>query len=263
MRNILPLALVMGAIAGVIVGGFLNVFNVPVMEWAISIEETAAAEAPAGESGATGVYATLGSLGAQRIGLVAGLAVLGVIYGAVFAGLFRLVRQAVPGWNIWAWAVMSGVLGFWAISLFTQIKYPLNPPGIGEEVSLLSRQGFQFLFILLSVSAVVVSGLAVRHVHQRGWEGSQRLLGYTGIAVGYAVAALIIVFAIPGSPDPIPEWVPESLVIMFRTFSIIGHLLLWMIIALGVAGYIRYGEKGINATGAATMERDLSGSSQR
>ncbi len=259
MRNILPLAMVMGAIAGLIVGGFLNVFNVPVMEWAISLEE--AAPAPSGESGTTGVYASLGSLGAQRIGLVVGLAVLGVIYGAVFTALFRLVRQAVPGWNIWAWAVIGGALGFWSISLFTQIKFPLNPPGVGDEASLLGRQGFQFLFILLSLGATAVAGLAVRHVHQLGWEGSQRFLGYAGIAFGYAIAALIIFVAIPGDSDPIPHGLPQSLVIMFRTFSIIGHLLLWTIMALGVAGYIRYQEKGINVTGDAMMERNLSGSS--
>ena len=259
MRNILPLAMVMGAIAGLIVGGFLNVFNVPVMEWAISLEEAAAASS--GESRSAGFYASLGSLAAQRIGLVVGLAVLGVIYGAVFTVLFRLVRQAVPGWNIWTWAVIGGALGFWSISLFTQIKYPLNPPGVGEEASLLGRQGFQFLFILLSVAVVAVAGIAVRHVHQLGWEGSQRFLGYAGIAFGYVISALIIFVAIPGNPDPIPHWIPQSLVIMFRTFSIIGHLLLWMIMALGVAGYIRYQEKGINVTGDAMMERNLSGSS--
>ena len=38
MRNILPIALVMGALSGLLAGAFLNVFNVPVMEWAITLE---------------------------------------------------------------------------------------------------------------------------------------------------------------------------------------------------------------------------------
>ena len=263
MRNILALALVMGAIAGLLVGGFLNVFNVPVMEWAIELEEAAAAaDASAGE--AAGIYASLGSLGAQRVGLVLGLAVLGVVYGAVFTGLFHVVRNAFPGWNVWAWALIAGFVGFWSVSLFTQIKFPLNPPGIGEEGSLLGRQGFQFLFILLSIASVVGAGLAVRRVHDWGWQGSQLLLGYAGTGVAYAAAALIIVFAIPGNPDPIPEWVPDALVILFRTFSIIGHLLLWMLIAVGVSGYIRYQEKGISAaTASSTAEREIKSGSQR
>jgi len=39
VRNILPIALIIGALAGLFVGGYLNVINVPVMEWAISLEE--------------------------------------------------------------------------------------------------------------------------------------------------------------------------------------------------------------------------------
>ncbi len=38
------------------------------------------------------------------------------------------------------------------------------------------------------------------------------------------------------------------MVIMFRTFTLIGHFLLWMIIAGGVAGYLKYQERGIKAS---------------
>ena len=258
MRNMLPLALIMGAIAGLLVGGFVNVFNVPVMEWAIELEGAAAAEE---EAGAAGFYATLGSLGAQRIGLVLGLAVLGVVYGAIFTGFFHVMRRAFPGWNVWAWALIGGALCFWSISLFTQLKYPLNPPGIGEDSSLLARQGFQFLFILLSAVLVIAAGLVVRYIHESGWEGSQRLLGYAGAAAGYFVVAVILFTAIPGNPDAIPVWMPDSLIIMFRTFSIIGHFLLWMIIALGVSGYTRYQERGIRAT--AGVEREATPASRQ
>ncbi len=264
MRNILPLSLVMGAVAGLAVGGFLNVFNAPVMEWAIELEGLAAGEtSAAAASEPAGFYDFLGSLGMQRIGLVFGLAVLGVIYGAVFTGLFHLVRQAAPGWNVWAWAIIAGVLGFWAVSLFTQLKFPLNPPGIGEDASLISRQAFQMLFILLSVSAVVAAAVAVRFIHQSRPEGSSPLWGYIGIVAGYGIVAVVIFNLIPGNPDPIPEWVPESLVIMFRTFSIIGHLLLWLITAVGVSGYIRYREKGIRATAAPAAEREAPASNLR
>ena len=261
MRNVLPVSLIMGAIAGLLVGGFLNVFNVPVMEWAISLEEAAAeAEAAAGsvqvEVGGISI-----SLGMQRIGLVAGLAVLGVLFGAIFTVLYHLVRRVAPGWNMWAWAVIAGLLGFWAVSLFTQVKYPLNPPGIGEEGSLLGRQGFQFLFVVLSLAAVAAGCLAVRFIHVSGFKDKQRLLAYAGIGLAYAVVALILAYAIPGNPDPIPEWVPDALVILFRTFSYIGHFLLWLLIALGVAGYAHYRERGISAypEGAVTASdtRDL------
>ena len=266
MRNVLPLALVMGALAGLLVGGFMNVFNVPVMEWAIELEgAAAAAEAPAGEEEeeATGFLATLETLGAQRIGLVLGLAVLGVVYGAIFTGLFHLVRRAFPGWNIWAWALIAGAACFWSVSLFTQLKYPLNPPGIGEDASLLARQGFQFLFILLSLAAVIAVSLVLRFIHEGGREGSQRFLAYLGTAVAYVVVAAVVFLVIPGNPDPIPEWVPEGLKIMFRTFSILGHLLLWMTIALGVSGYTRYRERGLSATASPASEQEMAPASSQ
>ncbi len=45
-KSVLPVALVMGVLSGLLVGAYFNVINVPVMEWAISLEE-AAAEAEA------------------------------------------------------------------------------------------------------------------------------------------------------------------------------------------------------------------------
>lgn len=245
MRSILPVALVMGIIVGLLVGGYLNVFNVPVMEWAISLEEAAAAAEAGGnvieEDGGIVV-----SLGVQRVGMVAGLAVLGVLFGAVFTGLYHLVRLASPGWNRWAWSTIAGLLGFWSISLFAQLKYPLNPPGIGEGVSLLARQGFQFLFVALSLLAVVAVCLTVKKLNESP-AGVSRSLGYAAVCAAYAAVVIAVFALVPGNPDAIPEWVPESLVIMFRTFSIIGHFLLWMGIALGVAGYIQYKARGIAA----------------
>ena len=42
MDRILPTALVMGLIVGLLVAGYMNIFNVPVMEWAIELEGQAA-----------------------------------------------------------------------------------------------------------------------------------------------------------------------------------------------------------------------------
>jgi hypothetical protein len=253
MRSVLPVALIMGVLCGLLVGGFFNVFNVPVMEWAISLEEVAAqAEAAAAggmpeEEGGIAV-----SLGMQRIGMAAGLAVVGVLFGAIFTGLYHLVHRAAPGWNMWAWATIAGLLGFWAISLFAQLKYPLNPPGIGDEGTLLARQGFQFLFIAISLVSVVGVCLAAQLINRSGAAGLQRFIMYAGVGIAYAVVVIVSFSLIPGNPDATPDWVPDALVIMFRSITIVGHLLLWMGIALGVVGYIRYKERGIKAVPSAT-----------
>ncbi len=245
MTRILPTALIMGAIIGLLVAGYMNIFNVPVMEWAIDLEGKAAIAA--GESDDDPLplsFAT--SLGAQRIGMTVGLAVVGILYGALFTGLFHLMRNATPGWSPWAWAAVAGLLGFWGVSMYTQIKFPLNPPGIGDEGSLLARQGFQFLFIALSTVSVVLVAFGVGIVN-RSSTGSGRWMRYAGIGAAYAVVALVLAFAIPGVRDAAPDWLPPELTIMFRTFTAGGHFLLWMGLAFATVGYRIYRERDIHA----------------
>ena len=128
MERVLPTAMVMGLIVGLLVAGYMNIFNVPVMEWAIELEGKAALAESASQADEELPLSWATTLGAQRIGMTLGLAVVGVLYGAVFSGLYYLTRRAAPGWNPWAWAVIAGLLGFWAVSLFTQIKFPLILP---------------------------------------------------------------------------------------------------------------------------------------
>ena len=246
MDRVLPVAMVMGLIAGLFVAGYMNIFNVPVMEWAIDLEGQAALAEQSGEAEAELPLAWATTLGAQRVGMTLGLAVVGVLCGAVFSGLYYLIRRAAPGWNPWAWAVIAGILGFWAVSMFTQIKYPLNPPGVGDEGTLLARQGYQFLVIAVSTVSAALVVYAVGVVN-RSAVGSDRWLRYASIGFGYAVVMLLLGFAVPNVRDAAPDWLPPALVIMFRTFTAVGHLLLWTGISLGTVGYLLYRQKGIHA----------------
>ena len=248
MERVLPAALVMGLVVGLLVAGYLNIFNVPVMEWAIDLESQASSSMERGgdEADTSLPLGQLTSLGAQRVGLAVGFAIVGVIYGAIFTGLYYLARHAAPGWSPWAWASIAGILGFWAVSMFTQIKYPLNPPGVGEEGTLLARQGYQFLVIAVSTISAGLVLYAVGLVN-RSVSGSLRWLPYAGIGVAYGVVMLLLSFAVPGVSDPAPDWMPPALTIMFRAFTASGHFLLWMGIALGTTGYLVYRSKGIHA----------------
>ena len=97
---------------------------------------------------------------------------------------------------------------------------------------------------MLSVVGVL---LALKLVNESRTQGLQRFARYAAVGIAYAAVALVLSYGFPGSPDAIPEWVPKALVIMFRTFTIIGHFLLWMVIAVGVVGYLKYNERGVKA----------------
>jgi len=225
------IAMVAGLVAGLLVGGFHNLFTVPVMERAMVLEEErAAAETVLAEAGND--EGPQVSLGVQRVGLVVGTGLYGLILGLLFAGGYSLLHRIAPGWQPLAVAVVIGALGFWALSLLPFIKFPLNPPGVGDESTLIQRQGYQTLFMALSVVGATGLLLALHQVSSQVALAAQRIWLYLAVLLGYAAFVLIIAFATPGNPDPVP--VPIDLLELFRTLTMIGQFLLWALLAAGV-----------------------------
>ena len=230
MKRLLATSVIAGIIAGLLVGGFYNLFQVPVMERAIALEEERAASvSPSGSADESGPEV---SLGVQRIGMTAGTAIYGAIIGIFFAAGFVLLHRAAPGWPVVWVALTVGALGFWSLSLFPFIRYPVNPPGVGDEATLVARQLGQVLFMLISAAAIGVALDAVKRVHQNFAEFSARRIWYGGVLGVYAVLALVMVFVFPGNPDPVP--VPIDLLELFRALTMAGQFLTWALLAVGV-----------------------------
>ncbi len=234
MKRLLITSVIVGAIAGLLVGGFHNLFTVPVIERAIILEEQQSASVtPTGaESEGEGSGADV-SLGVQRFGMAFGTVILGAVVGLFFAAGFVLLHRVVPTWPVVWVALTVGALGFWGISLFPFIEYPLNPPGESDEATLLARQMGQSLFMLISTAAVGVLLDAFRRINQNFAVFSERRTWY-GLALAiYAALALVMVFVFPGNPDP--ALVPIDLLELFRALTMIGHFLTWALLAVGVA----------------------------
>ncbi len=230
MKRLLLTSVIAGLIAGLLVGGFYNLFQVPVMERAIALEEERIASVSSGSTEEEG-RATV-SLGVQRIGMVLGTVVMGAILGLFFAAGFVLLHRAAPGWSLVWVALTIGALGFWSLSLFPFIKYPLNPPGVGEEASLAARQLGQLLFMLISAAAVGVALDTVRRIHQNFAGFAARRTWYAGVVAVYAALAVVMAFVFPGNPDPAP--VPIDLLELFRALTMAGQFLMWVLLAAGV-----------------------------
>ena len=232
MKRLLATSVIAGIIAGLLVGGFYNVFQVPVLERAIALEEERAASVSTSHGENADGSSPAVSLGVQRIGMLFGTAVFGAIIGLFLSVGFVLLHRAAPGWSfVWV-AIAVGALGFWSLSLFPFIKYPLNPPGGGDEATLLSRQFGQTLFMLLSAAIVGVALDAVRRIHQNFTAVAARRPWYAGIIAVYVVVALVMVFVFPGNPDPVP--VPIDLLELFRALTMAGQFLVWALLAIGV-----------------------------
>lgn len=229
MPRMLVIVLVVGVVSGLLVGGFHNLFTVSVMERAIVLEEE---RSLAESGGVVDEEDPLVSLGVQRVGMAVGNGIFGAVLGLFFAGGYALLRRVVPGWQPFVIALAVGALGFWALSLFPFIRYPLNPPGVGEESSLTVRQGYQVLFMVLSVVGVAGLMLAWQRAKSLAASATQQLQLMSGILLVYAVFAIVIVFAVPGNPDPVP--VPIDLLELFRALTMVGQFLQWALLAVGV-----------------------------
>lgn len=239
MQRTLLRAVLVGLVAGLLVGAFHNIFTVPVIERAIVFEgERASSSAPLGAQGQE-EEPPLVSLGVQRIGMAVGTGIYGAILGLVFAGTFTLLRRALPRWSPALLAIAAGILGFWAISLLPFIKYPLVPPGVGEEGSLFSRQGFQTLFFIMSMLGVAGLLLALNEIRASVYSESRRQRLYIAAALVYGGFLLALFLLLPGNPDPVP--VPGDLLFQFRAFTIIGQFLIWALIAAGYVGIREWG----------------------
>ncbi|MDA1127512.1 MAG: CbtA family protein [Chloroflexi bacterium] len=253
MPRILIIGLVAGLVAGLLVGGFHNLFTVPVIERAIDYEEAQAVlldpNAPDEDP--------LVSLGAQRWGMAAGTGIYGAILGVVFAAGVTVLRKVAPDWKPLAIAVTAAALGFWALSLFPFIRYPLNPPGVGESDTLTYRQGLQTMFMILSVLGVGVLLFALREINKRFQESRVRLKMYGVAALTYVIFALVMFFAHPANPDPVP--VPIDLLELFRTLTMVGQFLTWALMAAGAVAamywYKRRDEKAGNLFDPVTGSR--------
>ena len=230
MPSILKLGIVAGLLAGILVGGYQVLFTVPVIEEAIAFEEAAALQQAAGEAESGGEVV---SLGAQKIGAVVGMVIFGVVLGAIFSGIYALVRNIVPGWRAITVALVSAGIGFWALSLFPFLKYPLNPPGVGETDTLVFRQGFQFLFFALSMGSVVALLVLLNRINRSAESPAKKQRNFAQLGLLYGAFAIVLYFVLPSNPDPVTA--PSDIVWRFRVLSLVGHLLLWGLLAVGVA----------------------------
>ena len=249
MKRLLPTSVIAGIIAGILVGGFYTLFQVPVIERAIALEEERSASVtqsgPADEAGGEV------SLGVQRIGMVIGTTIYGAILGIFFAAGFILLHRAAPNWPVVWVALTVGALGFWCLSLFPFIMYPVSPPtGVGGEATLVARQLGQVLFMLISAAAIGVALDAIRRIHQNFPEFAARRVWYAGVLAAYAILALVIVFVFPGNPDPVP--VPIDLLELFRALTMAGQFPTWALLAAGVTLALLWHQRSVAAQNASS-----------
>ena len=218
--------LVRGMLAGIAAGlltfGFARLVGEPQVDQAISFEQTADAargEAPEPELVSRETQAGLG--------LLTGV----VTYGAAFGGLFSLVFAYAYGRvgtlsarALSAWLALGA---FIALVIVPTMKYPANPPSVGDPETIGTRTGLFFLMIAISLAALVFS-LKVRRraVMKLGaWNGS------IAAAVVFVAIIAAVQLSMPAINE-VPAAFPAVVLWKFRVAAIGMQLVMWATIGL-------------------------------
>lgn len=221
--HVLVRGMLAGLLAAVLAFAFASIFGEPQVDNAIAVEEAGAGHDHGGEEAAVvsrGVQSTFG------------LAVATGAYGLAFGGLFALAFAFAYGrvGNLSARAT-AGVLGmgaFVTVFLVPFLKYPSNPPAVGQADTINQRTTWYFVMVLISVVAAIAATVIGKRLATRLGSWNAVLAGVLGYIVVVAVAAWVLPVV-----NEVPDGFPASLLWNFRVASLGTQLILWA--GIGVA----------------------------
>jgi predicted cobalt transporter CbtA len=221
-RTLLLRGMLAGVLAGILAVGFATLFGEPQIELAIGFEsliEHAAGHAPEPELVSRAVQRSAGLLTAA----VATGAALGGIVALVFAFAYQRIGQFGPR----ALASLLAGAGFIAMVLVPQLKYPANPPSIGEPETIGVRTALYFEMMLIAAAALVLAVLLGRRLLARfgGWNAS--LIA----TIGFVCIVALVQFVLP-DVNEVPDAFPAVVLWRFRIASLGTQFVLWA--SLGV-----------------------------
>ena len=219
-RSLLVRGLVAGLLAGLLAGLFALFVGEPPVDQAIAIEEAQAAAEP--EPSEESPF----SRPAQKAGLFLATGVTGLALGALFALAYALTASYRPVRSPWTRSLALAGDGFLAVVLLPFLRYPANPPAVGDSDTVGARTLGWLAAIVIGLGAVVLAA----HLRERVLPRGRPLADSAWAAV--LVAALALVFlVVPANPDQVSF--PSTLLWEFRLTSLATSALLWA--ALGAA----------------------------
>jgi hypothetical protein len=211
-----------GLVAGLLAGLLALAFAEPSVDAAIALEEAASAGSAHHTHDGDGL-----SRRSQKLGLVTGTALYGVGFGAVFGVAAAWAAGRLHG-DAWTRACKLGAVAVAAFVVLPALKYPPNPPAVGDPATVGSRTG---LFVMLWIGglALALAGWSgARALAARSWSrpAIHATVGATFLA---AIAAVLAVLpAAPGAGE-----FPADLLWSFRLWSLATQVLVFGGTAVG------------------------------
>ena len=157
----------------------------------------------------------------QKGGEVLAGAILGTSIGALFGIVYALSKNSLPSRNnIGKTLILAGLMWF-TLFVIPFLKYPANPPTVGDGDTVVLRG-------ILYLSFIAISGLTAVGFYQifKRLKDKKRILAF----IGYGAFISIIFLIMPENPDKINA--PMELVNGFRAVAFLTSSVFWFTLAL-------------------------------
>lgn len=157
----------------------------------------------------------------QKGGQVLAGAILGTSIGALFGIVYAFSRNSLRGKNdLQKTLVLAGVMWL-TVYLIPFLKYPANPPTVGDGETVVLRA-------ILYLSFIAISGFGAVGFYQiyKRLKQNTRVLALAGYVVFIGIAFVLM----PPNPDEVNA--PMDLVNGFRAMSVVAVSVFWVSVAV-------------------------------
>ena len=159
----------------------------------------------------------------QVVGGMLAAVLIALVFGVVFAVVFAWLRPHLAGRTDFGRALALALAGFVVVSLLPALKYPANPPGVGDPQTINTRTGYYLSFLAAAI-VLTLAVLALRRRLPSRWPASwASTVSAVLVITGYALLASLW----PAGPDGAPADIPAELIWQFRLSSLAELAALW------------------------------------
>ena len=132
----------------------------------------------------------------KSFGLLTAAVVYGLSLGGLFALAFAVVYGRVGRASPARTSILMAAFAFVVIYLVPFVKYPANPPSVGDPDTITKRTALYLIMILISLLAAIAA-VRLRGVLAERWSGSTATLA---AGAGYLLVVVVAGLALPSDP---------------------------------------------------------------
>ncbi|HEV7772285.1 MAG TPA: CbtA family protein [Conexibacter sp.] len=229
LRTLLICGLLAGLCGGLLATGFAELAGEPAVNQAIAYEEAHTPAPPPGTPAEP-------ELVSRDLQSTAGLLTAAAVYGLALGGLFALAfawayGRVSPRTGPARTALWLAAFAFAVVYLVPYLKYPPNPPAVGDPDTIGRRTALYLAMMWISIFGAVAA-VRIRRLAAERWTSGMTTL----VAIGsFLVIVVVAGIALP-SVQEIPRDFPATTLWRFREASFGMQATMWATIGLVFAG---------------------------